>query len=53
MLLTIEKFGAADAQAVAALAKAEGEGVLTTIATVGSDGRLVRRVARGGRRPGL
>ena len=29
--------------------KAEGEGVLTTIATVGSDGRLVRRVAR--RRP--
>ena len=45
VLLTIEKFGAADAQAVAALATAEGEGALTTIATVGSDGRLVRRVA--------
>jgi xanthine dehydrogenase accessory factor len=45
VLLTIEKFGAADAQAVAALARAEGEGVLPTIATVGSDGRLVRRAA--------
>jgi xanthine dehydrogenase accessory factor len=45
VLLTIEKFGAADAQAVAALAKAEDEGVLSTIAAVGSDGRLVRRAA--------
>ena len=45
VLLTIEKFGAADAQAVTALAKAEGEGVLSTIATVGSDGRLIRRAA--------
>ena len=45
VLLTIEKFGAADAQAVAMLAKEEGEGVLTTVATVGSDGRLLRRAA--------
>ena len=45
VLLTIEKFGAADREAVATLAKAEGEGVLTTIATIGSDGRLVRRAA--------
>lgn len=45
VLLTIEKFGAADAQAVAPLAKAESEGVLTTVATVGGDGRLMRRVA--------
>jgi len=43
VLLTIEKFGAADREAVATLAKAEGAGVLTTIATVGSDGRLLRR----------
>ena len=45
VLLTIEKFGAADKEAVAALAKAQGEGVLTTIATVGADGRPARRVA--------
>lgn len=45
VLLTIEKFGAADREAVAAFAKAEGEGALTTIATVGKDGRLVRRIA--------
>ena len=51
VLLTIEKFGAADAQAVATLAKAEGEGVLTTIATVGSDGRLVRRAAEAAEGP--
>ena len=50
VLLTIEKFGAADAQAVATLAKAEGEGVLSTIATVGSDGRLVRRAAEAAQR---
>src|ERR1700754_471495 len=45
VLLTIEKFGAADAQVVAELARAEGEGVLTTVGTVGGDGRLMRRVA--------
>jgi xanthine dehydrogenase accessory factor len=45
VLLTIEKFGAADREAVATLAKAEGEGVLTTVATVASDGRLLRRTA--------
>jgi len=45
VLLTIEKFAAADRDAVAALAKAEGDGVLTTIGTVGSDGRLLRRAA--------
>jgi xanthine dehydrogenase accessory factor len=45
VLLTIEKFGAADREAVATLARAEGEGVLTTVATVGSDGRLVRHAA--------
>ena len=44
VLLTIQKFGAADRDAVAALAKAQGEGVLSTIATVGADGRLARRV---------
>src|SRR5215212_592288 len=38
VLLTIEKFGAADRDSVAALAKAQDEGVLTTIATVGADG---------------
>jgi xanthine dehydrogenase accessory factor len=46
VLLTIEKFGAADCDAVATLAAAEGEGALTTIATVGNDGRLARRVAQ-------
>ena len=45
VLLTIEKFGAADREAVATLARAEGEGVLTTVATTGSDGRLVRHAA--------
>jgi xanthine dehydrogenase accessory factor len=45
VLLTIETFGAADREAVATLARAEGEGVLTTVATTGSDGRLVRRAA--------
>ena len=45
VLLTIEKFGAADREAVATLARAEGEGVLTTVATTGSDGRLLRHAA--------
>jgi xanthine dehydrogenase accessory factor len=45
VLLTIERFGAADRNAVNALAQAERGGILTTIATVGSDGRLARRIA--------
>ena len=45
VLLTIERFGAADRNAVAALAEAEAGGLLTTIATAGSDGRLMRRIA--------
>jgi xanthine dehydrogenase accessory factor len=45
VLLTIERFGAADSEAVSILANAEGEGVLATIAVVASDGRLERRVA--------
>jgi xanthine dehydrogenase accessory factor len=45
VLLTIEKFGAADTETIAALARAQGAGVLTTIAPVGKDGRLERRVA--------
>jgi xanthine dehydrogenase accessory factor len=45
VLLTIEKFSTADHEAVAPLAQSEREGVLTTIAAVGADGRLVRRVA--------
>ena len=51
VLLTIEKFGATDRDAVATLARAEGEGVLTTIAAVGSDGRLVRRAAEAAEGP--
>jgi len=47
VLLTIERFNAADREAIAPLAQAEREGVLTTVATVGSDGRLVRRAASG------
>jgi xanthine dehydrogenase accessory factor len=43
--LTIERFGAADRDAVEALARRECSGVLTTIATAGSDGRLQRRIA--------
>ena len=43
VLLTIERFGAADRDIVTALAAAEVRGLLTTIATVGSDGRLQRR----------
>src|SRR3954464_16100308 len=45
VLLTIERFGPADRNAVAALAESERTGVLTTIATVGSDERLMRRAA--------
>jgi xanthine dehydrogenase accessory factor len=45
VLLTIERFGAADSDAVTALAAAEAGGLLTTIATAGSDGRLMRRIA--------
>jgi xanthine dehydrogenase accessory factor len=45
VLLTIERFGVADRAAIAPLAHAERAGVLTTIGTVGGDGRLVRRVA--------
>src|SRR4051794_30087039 len=45
VLLTIEKLGAADIEWVTALAQAQGEGVVTTIAPVGKDGRLERRVA--------
>jgi xanthine dehydrogenase accessory factor len=45
VLLTIERFGAADRNAVAAFAEAEAGGLLTTIATAGSDGRLMRRIA--------
>ena len=46
VLLTIERFGAADRAAVAALAQAEREGGLTTVATADRDGRLTRAVAR-------
>ena len=48
VLLTIERFGAADREAIAPLAAAERGGVLTTIGTVGIDGRLSRRVAAAG-----
>lgn len=51
VLLTIERFGAADRDAVASLAKAERDGVLTTIGRVGGDGRLARR-ATSERSPG-
>jgi xanthine dehydrogenase accessory factor len=52
VLLTIERFGAADGDAVAALARAERAGIVTTIATVAGDGRLVRRIAEAeGRSP--
>jgi xanthine dehydrogenase accessory factor len=45
VLLTIERFGLADRNAVTALAQAERGGVMTTIATMGNDGRLMRRIA--------
>jgi xanthine dehydrogenase accessory factor len=46
VLLTIERFGAADREAIAALAEAEQGGVLTTVASVVGDGRLSRRIAK-------
>jgi xanthine dehydrogenase accessory factor len=47
VLLTIEKFGAADAPNVVPLADAETrKRIVTTIAQPGSDGRLVRRLAQ-------
>jgi xanthine dehydrogenase accessory factor len=46
VLLTIERFGAADGDRIAALAAAERNGVVTTIASMGSDGRLIRRIAK-------
>jgi xanthine dehydrogenase accessory factor len=46
VLLTIERFGASDLAEVTRLAEGERAGVLTTIATVGSDGRLNRRIAQ-------
>lgn len=48
VLLTIERFAAADREAVAALADGERAGALTTVATPGRDGRLARRIAAGG-----
>ena len=50
--LLIERFRAADRGVVAALAQAERDGALTTVATIGADGRLVRRVATDARSPG-
>jgi len=54
VLLTIERFGVADQDAVSTLADVERQGVLTTVAAAGSDGRLMRRIARPdeGRSPG-
>jgi len=46
VLLTIERFGTADRQAIAPLSEAEQAGVLSTIGTLASDGRLSRRVAK-------
>ena len=45
VLLTIERFTATDREAAAVLAAAERLGVLSTISTVGPDGRLRRQVA--------
>src|SRR5690349_5460656 len=45
VLLTIERFAAGDANTVAPLANAERGGVLTTVGTVGGDGRLARQIA--------
>jgi xanthine dehydrogenase accessory factor len=52
VLLTVERFGAADRAAVAPLAAAEREGPLTTIAATGGDGRLNRRIDKEARSPG-
>src|SRR5215211_9386621 len=45
VLLTIERFGAADREMIAPLAEAERSDVLVTIGTAGADGRLLRRIA--------
>jgi xanthine dehydrogenase accessory factor len=42
VLLTVERFGENDRQAIAPLADAERVGMLTTIARLASDGRLMR-----------
>jgi xanthine dehydrogenase accessory factor len=48
VLLTIEKFSAADSDMIAPLAEAEQRrGIVTTIATAAGDGRLSRRLAPG------
>jgi xanthine dehydrogenase accessory factor len=47
VLLTIERFGAGDREAIAQLAEEERARILTTIGTVSPDGRLSRRVAAG------
>jgi xanthine dehydrogenase accessory factor len=54
VLLTIERFGAEDRETIGKLAAAERDGALVTIATLGRDGRLARRVATGneGKSPG-
>jgi xanthine dehydrogenase accessory factor len=46
VLLTVERFGVADREGIGPLAEVERVGVLTTIASVGGDGRLLRRVAK-------
>jgi xanthine dehydrogenase accessory factor len=46
VLLTIERFGAPDLDAVATLAEKERAGRLITTATIGKDGRLERRAAK-------
>jgi len=52
VLLTIERFGPDDRETVAQLARAERSGVLTTIGTVGADGRLARQITSEARSPG-
>src|ERR1043165_5458437 len=44
VLLTIERFGEGDREAVAQLATEERAGVLTTVGAVGNDGRLSRHI---------
>lgn len=51
VLLTIEKFGAADRTSVETLAAAEHDGALNTVGTTGKDGRLARHVAEAGSGP--
>jgi xanthine dehydrogenase accessory factor len=46
VLLTVERFGTADQSAIAPLAAVEQAGIVTTIATTASDGRLDRRIAQ-------